>query len=73
MIAEEVGQADPGEDHHVERDEDPRDYRVNFDRIAALGFEPRMRLADGIREIAAAVARRPHHRSLRRPVPQLVR
>ena len=39
----------------VERAEDPRDYRVNFDRIRALGFEPRMRLADGIGEIAGAV------------------
>jgi hypothetical protein len=39
----------------VERTEDPRDYRVDFDRIAALGFEPRLRLADGIAEIAGAV------------------
>jgi nucleoside-diphosphate-sugar epimerase len=54
-IAEEVGRQIPTQITLVERDEDPRDYRVNFDRIAALGFQPRMRLADGIREIARAV------------------
>jgi hypothetical protein len=40
----------------VERSEDPRDYRVSFERIAALGFMPRMRLGDGIREVADAIA-----------------
>jgi len=54
-IAEEVGRQIPTKITLVERDEDPRDYRVDFDRIAALGFEPRMRLGDGIREIAHAV------------------
>jgi nucleoside-diphosphate-sugar epimerase len=54
-IAEEVGRQVPVKITTVERDEDPRDYRVNFDRIAALGFEPRMRLTDGIREIISAV------------------
>lgn len=55
MIANEVGKQIPVKVTTVERTEDPRDYRVNFDRIKALGFEPRMRLADGIREIAGAV------------------
>jgi len=54
-IAEEVGKQIPVKVTNVERTEDPRDYRVNFDRISALGFEPRMRLADGIAEIAGAV------------------
>ena len=54
-IAEEVGQQIPVNVTTVERAEDPRDYRVNFDRINALGFEPHLRLADGIREIAKAV------------------
>ncbi len=54
-IADEVARQIPVSVTTVERDEDPRDYRVNFDRIAALGFSPRMRLADGIREIAGAV------------------
>jgi nucleoside-diphosphate-sugar epimerase len=39
----------------VDRDEDPRDYRVAFDRIAALGFAPQRRLADGIAEVALAL------------------
>ncbi len=35
---------------------DPRDYRVNFAKIRrVLGFEPESSVADGIREIAAAV------------------
>jgi nucleoside-diphosphate-sugar epimerase len=39
----------------VERNEDPRDYRVDFSRIAALGFTPHRRLEDGIAEIAQAL------------------
>ena len=40
----------------VRRDEDPRDYRVNFDKIARdLGFNPTMSVADGVREIATAL------------------
>ena len=55
MIAEEVGRQIPVKLIYVEKDEDPRDYRVNFDRIAALGFTPRLRLPDGIREIEEAI------------------
>jgi nucleoside-diphosphate-sugar epimerase len=55
MIADEVARQIPVKITTVERDEDPRDYRVNFDRIGTLGFVPRLRLADGIREIAQAV------------------
>jgi nucleoside-diphosphate-sugar epimerase len=55
MIADEVGKQMPVKVINVERDEDPRDYRVNFDRIAALGFKPQKCLADGIREIAGAL------------------
>jgi nucleoside-diphosphate-sugar epimerase len=55
MIADEVGKQIPVKVTTVERAEDPRDYRVNFDRVKTLGFEPRMRLPDGIGEIAAAV------------------
>lgn len=40
---------------NVEKDEDPRDYRVNFDRISALGFTPRVSLSDGIHEIVRAI------------------
>jgi nucleoside-diphosphate-sugar epimerase len=36
----------------VHRDEDPRDYRVSFERIRnALGFEPTRTVPDGIREV----------------------
>jgi nucleoside-diphosphate-sugar epimerase len=55
MIADEVAAQMPVVVTTVEKDEDPRDYRVDFDRIASLGFRPRLRLADGIREIATAV------------------
>ena len=54
-IAEEVARQIPVEVTTVERAEDPRDYRVKFDRIRALGFEPLRRLPDGIEEIAVAV------------------
>jgi nucleoside-diphosphate-sugar epimerase len=55
MIADEVSRQMPVRILTVEKDEDPRDYRVTFDRVHELGFEPRLRLADGIREIAAAI------------------
>jgi nucleoside-diphosphate-sugar epimerase len=58
MIAEEVSRQIPVKITTVERDEDPRDYRVSFDRIRTLGFAPHLRLADGIREIAQAVGDR---------------
>lgn len=55
MIAEEVAKQIPVRLVYVERDEDPRDYRVSFDRVKALGFVPQMRLPNGIREIATAL------------------
>jgi nucleoside-diphosphate-sugar epimerase len=40
----------------VHRDEDPRDYRVSFERIRSeLGFDPVMRVPDGIAELIAAL------------------
>ena len=40
----------------VHRNEDPRDYRVSFERIrSALGFEPTRSVPDGIREILDAL------------------
>lgn len=56
MIADEIKRQMTVKIIDVEKDEDPRDYRVNFDRIAALGFSPRLRLADGIREISRAIS-----------------
>jgi len=41
---------------YVSRNEDPRDYRVNCELIQdTLGFMPRRRVSDGIREIIAAL------------------
>ncbi len=45
-----------GHVHYVERNEDPRDYRVNFDRAREqLGFQPTLRVPDGITEITDAL------------------
>ncbi len=42
---------------YVKKDEDPRDYRVDFTRIAdTLGFAITKRVSDGIREVHAALA-----------------
>lgn len=56
MIADEIKRQIPVKIIDVEKDEDPRDYRVSFDRIAALGFSPQLRLSDGIREISRAIS-----------------
>jgi nucleoside-diphosphate-sugar epimerase len=49
QIVERVGYDDV---RYVHRDEDPRDYRVSFERIAGeLGFVPLMRVPDGIGEV----------------------
>jgi nucleoside-diphosphate-sugar epimerase len=38
----------------VQRDEDPRDYRVSFEKVKTrLGFSPRISVADGIDEVIA--------------------
>ena len=55
VIADAVAKQIPVKLSSVEKDEDPRDYLVNFDRISTLGFEPRMRLDDGVREMAAGL------------------
>jgi len=47
---------DRGEVAYVHRDEDPRDYKVNFDKIrAVLGFETEMTVPDGIAEVLGAL------------------
>ncbi|MEA2031799.1 MAG: NAD(P)-dependent oxidoreductase [candidate division Zixibacteria bacterium] len=41
---------------YVSRDEDPRDYRVNCDKIhSTLGFEPTFEVANGISEIITGI------------------
>jgi len=54
MIVDEILKQIPGgRVRYVHKDEDPRDYRVNFEKIQkALGFKISRRVPDGIREIA---------------------
>jgi len=53
LITGTLGRGDVG---YVSRDEDPRDYKVSFERIRGeLGFEPKMRVPTGIEEIAGAL------------------
>lgn len=55
-IGELINNAVPHATLHVERNDDERNYRVNFSRIhAELGFSPRFTVADGIREVRDAV------------------
>jgi nucleoside-diphosphate-sugar epimerase len=56
-IVQEIGrQIDRGRVSYVRRDEDPRDYKVSFDKIRSqLGFETLMTVPDGIGEIIAAL------------------
>jgi nucleoside-diphosphate-sugar epimerase len=47
---------DRGEVAFVHRDEDPRDYKVSFDRIAReLGFRTTTSVPDGVTEIIGAL------------------
>jgi nucleoside-diphosphate-sugar epimerase len=56
LVNEIQKQTDKGTVSYVKRDEDPRDYKVSFDRIRAeLGFETLMTVPDGIAEVMAAL------------------
>jgi nucleoside-diphosphate-sugar epimerase len=52
-LVEEIGRQIPtGRVAYVHRDEDPRDYKVSFDKIGdRLGFEALMSVPDGIAEV----------------------
>jgi nucleoside-diphosphate-sugar epimerase len=51
-----TGQLGRGDVSYVHRDEDPRDYKVSFEKIRErLGFEPDVSVPDGIREITTAL------------------
>jgi nucleoside-diphosphate-sugar epimerase len=51
-----TGRLGRGEVSYVHRDEDPRDYKVSFEKIKdQLGFEPIHRVPDGIDEIVGAL------------------
>jgi nucleoside-diphosphate-sugar epimerase len=56
-LVEEIGKQIPtGKVSYVQRSEDPRDYKVSFDKIRAeLGFQTLMTVPDGIGEIIAAL------------------
>ena len=56
-LVEEIARQTPrGNVSYVKRDEDPRDYKVSFDKIrATLGFETEMTVPDGIGEILEAL------------------
>jgi nucleoside-diphosphate-sugar epimerase len=56
LVAEIGQQLDRGRVSYVHRDEDPRDYKVSFEKIrAVLGFETLMTVPDGISEVLAAL------------------
>jgi nucleoside-diphosphate-sugar epimerase len=56
LVSEIRKQVDRGNVAYVHREEDPRDYKVSFDKIRErLGFETLMTVPDGIAEIVAAL------------------
>jgi nucleoside-diphosphate-sugar epimerase len=56
LVEEIRRQVDRGSVTYVQRDEDPRDYKVSFDRIReVLGFETLKTVPDGIAEILEAL------------------
>ena len=56
LVEEIRRQTDRGEVEFVHRDEDPRDYKVSFDKVrAVLGFETEMTVPDGIAEVLDAL------------------
>jgi nucleoside-diphosphate-sugar epimerase len=56
-LVHEIGrQVDTGNVSYVRRDEDPRDYKVSFDKIrSVLGFETLMTVPQGIAEVIAGL------------------
>jgi nucleoside-diphosphate-sugar epimerase len=56
LVEEIQRQLDRGKVSFVKRDEDPRDYKVSFDKIReVLGFETTMTVPDGIGEVASGL------------------
>jgi nucleoside-diphosphate-sugar epimerase len=56
LITDRIGSGDVA---YVHRDEDPRDYRVSFERIRReLDFVPAIRVPDGVEEIVGALEQR---------------
>jgi nucleoside-diphosphate-sugar epimerase len=58
LVEEVRRQLGRGDVEYVHRDEDPRDYKVSFDRIRdVLGFQTRMTVPDGVAEVISALDR----------------
>ncbi len=56
LVEEIRRQTDRGSVSYVRREEDPRDYKVSFEKIRSrLGFETLMTVPDGIAEVIAAL------------------
>ena len=56
LVEEIRRQTDRGSVSFVHKDEDPRDYKVSFERIrSTLGFVPERRVPDGIAEVIEAL------------------
>lgn len=56
LVEEIKKQTDKGKVSYVHRDEDPRDYKVSFDKIREqLGFQTLMTVPDGIGEVIGAL------------------
>ena len=56
LVREIQAQLGPRQVAFVRRDEDPRDYKVSFEKVCrTLGFETTMTVPDGIAEVAAAL------------------
>ena len=56
LVREIQAQLGPRHVAYVRREEDPRDYKVNFDKVRrVLGFESTMTVPDGIAEVTAAL------------------
>jgi len=51
-------ESSPVQIQYVQQVDDPRDYRVSFQKIKSLGFLISRRLPDGIREIKQALENR---------------
>jgi nucleoside-diphosphate-sugar epimerase len=59
IVREIRRQVDTGNVTYVRRDEDPRDYKVSFERIRTrLGFETKMTVPDGVAEVIGALSSR---------------
>jgi nucleoside-diphosphate-sugar epimerase len=53
-----VGKLGRGNVNYVYRDEDPRDYKVSFEKVRdRLGFEPLMRVPHGVEEVIEGLER----------------